>query len=140
MALSIEPAPEVEQRVCPDCSRPFSSVHGFLYDDGNAYAVYHAILQRDHPATVVDFALSFGSWTEQATAADRTRVGIRVWPEDDELKMHVNDPGKSAWGDSETFGEMAGRGDVLGTPLEQEALSAVDFVIAHDSRVDDHLR
>jgi hypothetical protein len=140
IALSIEAAPEVQQRVCPDCGRPFSSVHGFVYEDGDAYAVYHAILQSDHPSTVVDLALSFGSWGEEATAADRTRIGIRVWPEEDELKMHINDPGESAWGDSDAFGKMAGRGQVLGTPLEQEALRAVVFVVAHDSRIDEHLR
>jgi hypothetical protein len=60
--------------------------HGFLYEDGDAYAVYHAVLQTDHPSTAVDLALSFGSWAEDATAADRTRVGIRIWPEEDELK------------------------------------------------------
>lgn len=140
MTLSIETAPEVQQRVCADCGRPFSSVHGFVYEDGNAYAVYHAILQRDHPSTVVDLALSFGSWVEEATAADRTRIGIRVWPEKDELKTHINDPGESGWGDSETFGKMAGRGEVLGTPLEQEALRTVEFVIWHDSRIEEHLR
>ena len=140
MALAIEPAPEVQQRVCPDCGRPFASVHGFLYEDGNARAVYHAILQTDHPATVVDLALSFGSWAEEATGADRTRIGIRVWPEEGELKVHINDPGESAWGDSETFGRMATRAEILTTPLEQEALRAVEFVIANDGRVGEHLR
>jgi hypothetical protein len=114
MALSIEAAPEVERRICPDCGRPFSSVHGFVYEDGDAYAVYHAILQTDHPSTVVDVALSFGSWAEEATSADRTSIGVRVWPDNDQLKMHINDPGESAWGDSETFGSMAKRGEVLG--------------------------
>jgi hypothetical protein len=74
MALSIEPSSEVQLRVCGDCGRPFSSVHGFLYENGDAYAVYHALLQTDHPSTVVDLALSFGNWVENATAADRTRV------------------------------------------------------------------
>ena len=54
--------------------------------------------------------------------------------------MHINDPRESAWGDSATFGQMAGRGEVLGTPLEKEALRTVEFVIAHDSRVEEHLR
>jgi hypothetical protein len=67
---------------------------------------------------------------------------MRVWPEGDELKMHINDAGESAWGDSDTFGQIGGRGQVLGTPMEQEAeaLRTVEFVIAHDSRVEDHLR
>jgi hypothetical protein len=97
MALSIEAAPEVRPHVCADCGRSFSSVYGFLYEDGDAHAVYQAVLQSNHPSTVVDIALSFGTWAEEATAADRTRVGVRVWPEEDELKMHINDPGESAW-------------------------------------------
>jgi hypothetical protein len=54
--------------------------------------------------------------------------------------MHINDPAESAWGDSEILGKMASRRDVLGTPLEQEALRTVEFVIAHDKRVEEHLR
>src|SRR4051794_33876331 len=95
-ALSIEPAPEVSEQLCPDCGRPFSSVRGFLYDDGNAYAVYHALLQTEHPAAVADIALSFGSWGEDSTAHDRMRIGLQVWPEGDALKMHITDPNESA--------------------------------------------
>lgn len=54
--------------------------------------------------------------------------------------MHINDPGESAWGDSNTLGKMAGRREVLGTAVEREALRAVEFVIAHDSRIEEHLR
>ena len=139
-ALSIEPAPEVTQQVCADCGRPFSSVHGFLYDEGDAYAVYHALLQTDHPSTVADIALSFGSWDEHATGGDRSRVGLRVWPEGEELNMHITDASESAWGDSETFGRMLSRRDVVGSDRQAEAMRAVEFVIGHDPRVADHLR
>jgi hypothetical protein len=140
MALSIEPAPEVEERVCVDCGRPFASVHGFVYDGGDAHAVYHALLQTRHPSSAADLALSLGSWEAQATAADRVRVGVRVWAEQDQLRMHINDPSESCWGHSETLGKMAPRSDVLGTPLEHEAMQTVEFVIAHDPRISDHLR
>jgi hypothetical protein len=89
VTLTIESAPEVKQRVCRDCGRSFSTVHGFLYREGDAYAVYHALLQREHPSTAVDLALSFGSWDEETTASDRTRIGIRIWPDEDELKLHI---------------------------------------------------
>ena len=91
--------------MCADCGRPFSSVHGFLYDEGDAYAVYHALLQTDHPSTVADIALSFASWDEHARGGDRSRVGLRVWPEGEELKMHITDASESAWGDSEPSAE-----------------------------------
>jgi hypothetical protein len=35
---------------------------------------------------------------------------------------------------------MAHRSDVLGTPLEQEALQTVEFLLSHDPRISDHLR
>ena len=139
-ALSIEPAPEVADRVCADCGRPFSSVHGFLYDEGDAYAIYHALLQTEHPSTVADIALSFGSWDEGATGDDRSRVGVRVWPEGEELKMHITDTSESAWGDSENFGRMLSRRDVLSSDRQAEALTAVAFVIGHDPLIADHLR
>lgn len=139
-ALSIEPVPEVAEHACADCGRPFSSVHGFLYDAGEAYAVYHALLQTEHPSTVADIALSFGSWDEDAKGDDRSRIGLRVWSEGEELKMHVTDPSESAWGDSETLGRMLSRRDVLGSDRQAEALTAVEFVIGHDPRVADHLR
>jgi hypothetical protein len=137
--LSIEPAPEVTEQVCADCGRPFTSVHGFLYDGGQPHAVYHALLQTEHPSTVADIALSFGRWEEDATGDDRERVGLQVWPDGDELKMHITDPSESAWGDSETFGRVLSGPEVLGTNRQDEALKAVEFVIAHDSRVADHL-
>jgi hypothetical protein len=73
MAISIEPAPEVKQRVYGDCGGPFSSVYGFLSRTAT-HAVYHA------------------------------------------------------------------RSEVLGTPLEREALRTVEFLITHDPRISEHLR
>jgi hypothetical protein len=138
-ALSIEPGPGVTEQLCAHCGRPFSSVRGFLYEQGDPYAVYHALLQTEHPSTVADIALSFGRWDDDATAEDRSRVGLRVWSDGDELKMHITDPSESAWGDSETFGRMLSRSEVLGTDRQYEALQAVEFVIAHDPRLVDHL-
>ncbi len=139
VTLSIEPAPEVQARVCKDCGRSFSTVHGFLYQDDDAYAVYHASLQSDHPSTQVDLALSLGSWQEEATANERKRIGLRIWPEGDELKMHFNDVSESTWGDSATFGTMLTRNAVLGSRLEGEALSAAEFIVSGDERVRVHL-
>jgi hypothetical protein len=138
--LSIEPNPEVAKKVCADCGRPFASVHGFLYDRGDPYAVYHALLQMEHPSAVADVALSFGSWDEDATGDDRTRVGVQVWPDGDELKMHITDATESAWGDSETFGRMLSRMDVIDSDTQTKALKTVEFVISHDPRISDHLR
>jgi hypothetical protein len=140
MALTIEPAPEVAERVCKDCGRAFTTVHGFLYEEGDAYAVYHALLQREHPSTAVDLALSFGSWDEEATGRDRTRIGIRIWPDGAELKLHINAADESSFGDSDVFGRMVDRSDVLGTPIEHDVLRAAEFVLAHDERIQEHLR
>ncbi len=140
MTLSIEPAPEVQARFCQDCGRSFSTVHGLLYKDDDAYAVYHASLQSDHPSTQVDLALSLGRWHEEATANDRKRIGLRIWPEGDELKMHFNDVYESTWGDSTTFGTMLNRDAVLGSRMEGEALRAAEFIVSSDEPVRVHLK
>jgi hypothetical protein len=139
VALSIEPGLEIQQTVCSDCGRPFSTVHGFLYEDGDAYAVYHALLQREHPSTEVALALSFGSWDEDATGETRSRVAVRVWPEADELRMQIEDPDQSPWDDSDMFGRMLGRKAVVDGALRREVLSSAEFVVTHDQRVQAHL-
>ena len=139
MTLSIEPALEVQPRLCEHCGRSFSTVHGFLYRDNEAYAVYHVSLQREHPSTRADLALSLGRWHEDAAAEERKRIGVRIWPEGDELKMHINDVVESTWGDSPAFGTMLDRDEVLGSQLEDEALRAAEFIVSGDSRVRDHL-
>ncbi len=108
------------------------TVHGFLYREGDAYAVYHALLQREHPSTVVDLALTFGSWDEEATASDRTRVGIRTWPDEDELKLHIATVEECLLGRLGDFRTVADRSDVLGTPTERDAMLAAEFVVAQD--------
>jgi len=139
MTLSIEPVAEVKQHVCQDCGRPFSTVHGFVYQDSDAYAVYHALLQTEHPSVQADLALSFGSWEEDATGNDRQRIGLKVWPEGAELKMHVENAEESAWGHSEAFGPMLDREHVLASRLREEAFRAAEFVVVHDERIRDHL-
>jgi hypothetical protein len=139
VALSIEPALEIQQKVCSDCGRPFSTVHGFLYEDDDAYAVYHALLQREHPSTQVALALSFGSWADDVTGDTRFRVGVRVWPEVDELRMRIEDPDQSPWDDSDVFGRMVERKAVVDGALREEVLRSAEFVVAHDQRVQAHL-
>jgi len=139
MALSIEPAAEVQQRICQDCGRPFSTVHGFIYEDGDAYAVYHALLQTEHPSTQVGLALSLGSWEEGATGSDRQRIGLRVWREGSESKMHVENAEESGWGHSDAFGTMLDRDQVLQGVLRDEAFRATEFVVEHDDRIRGHL-
>jgi hypothetical protein len=65
---------------------------------------------------------------------------VRVWPEGEELKMHITDASESGWGDSDTFGRMLSRRDVLGSDRQAEALTAVEFVIGHDPRIATHIR
>ena len=127
--------------MCSDCGRSFSTVHGFLYREGDAYAVYHALLQREHPSTaVLTWRCRSEAGTRKLRASDRTRVGIRIWPDGDELKLHITAVDESSWGDSETFGRLMDRSDVLGTPTERDATPAAEFVLAHDERVREHLR
>jgi hypothetical protein len=35
---------------------------------------------------------------------------------------------------------MVDRSDALGTPIEQDAMRAAEFVLAHDDQVREHLR
>ncbi len=44
MQITIEPSNDVKIHVCKCCGKEYKSTHGFVYADGNAFAVYFAAL------------------------------------------------------------------------------------------------
>ena len=57
--LTFELGEEKEPTVCSCCGGVCHSAHGFIYRDGNAYAIYHATWSKSHPEAGVDIAIAF---------------------------------------------------------------------------------
>jgi hypothetical protein len=64
--LTLEMGPDREPTTCKCCGGILNSVHGFIYSDGDAYAIYFFAWSESHPGAGVDLALEPGSWEESS--------------------------------------------------------------------------
>jgi hypothetical protein len=114
---------------CPLCGRPFKLVTGFVYRDGDAWAVYHAQCHsHDRSEAWLDIVL--GSWDDDQPADSRT-FSCRVGTEGAGL---VDAP-VSVEGRAPHYGRMLTRADALADDRLDDAWEVVDFVVTADPTV-----
>jgi hypothetical protein len=122
---------------CSKCGGHYKRVHGFLFHDGDAWAVYWADLYEDHPThpepmAVLTIALG-DDWSEDSDPAGRAWAALEIWPDLDEIKMSFIDPLGAL--DPLHFGQPLGRADVLAHRWNKSFLKVADEIAHRDPRV-----
>lgn len=138
-AITIELDDDVRIKTCAQCGTEYPQVHGFLYRDGDAWAVYWAELYKDHPnhpepRAVLTIALA-DDWSEGANPTKRAWAQLNTWAheENDEIQMAFVDPRGGL--DAAAFGQSLSREMVLTHPLKDSFLTAADEIVYRDARV-----
>ncbi len=136
--LSIELGEEA--RTCCDCcGKESTTVHGFVYRDGDAYAVYYAGWSDGHPERGITLAIAVGEWSEGATALERVSIGLEAHPAEREILFSVLNPDQSPWGTSELLGDMVQRSRALQLPVLKDVFEIGELIVYNDSRARDFL-
>jgi hypothetical protein len=137
--LSIEIGEDLGINACSHCGSEYSTVRGFIYDSGDAYALYFAALYPDNTDHRMALDIAMGDWEDAAPAAARLRVALEVWPQGDNINMHIHDRHNWNWSDSETFGRLLGRDEALSRADIGSYLEVADFIVTHDPRLQPYL-
>ncbi len=133
--LSIELGQEKKPTYCSCCGGQINSVYGFIFKDGNAYAVYHATWSVAHPEAGVDIAIDFDDWGKSEGLENRWSVGLLVRTTELEYQFQFRSPENSAWGKSEERGRMLSREEALSHPQKDEFLHVADHIVFEDPRI-----
>ena len=120
---------------CECCGRRAPSVVGFVYRDGDAYAVYYAGWTEGHEANGVQLIVGVGEWGDESTPADRRSFGLRCWVAGDELRFEVQEPGASRYGENDFLGAMLSRSAALADPEIAEVFHVAEHIAEDDPRV-----
>jgi len=115
--------------VCSCCGGKSNVGHGFVYKNGDAYAVYYAGWTPSHSDKRVSFAIAIGEWDDNSTAADRTCFGLELYEDAEEILFRVIEPSESPWGDTDLLGKMISRQDALNHSRVKEVFVIVEHVI-----------
>jgi hypothetical protein len=135
--LTLELDEGVRLGTCVRCGTQFPFVHGFVYRDGDAFAVYWAELYKDHPehpeAHAV-LAIAVGDdWWEGAEPGHRAWAQLDIWTDNDEIRMGFIDP--IAHHDEAHFGLSLSRENVLLDSRKDAFLKVAEEISFGDPRV-----
>jgi|ERR1051326_27417 hypothetical protein len=119
---------------CACCGETTTRLTRFVYDDDEAYAVYFACMSDVHPNEVVA-AVSVGVWWEGGTAADRTAFALRLWQNESQFGVTIEDAAGSPWQSVELIGRMLDRSEALGHPRLKDVFHITDHIFADDPDV-----
>lgn len=129
--IELEP-PNVS--TCECCGNLTTRLTRFVYDDEDAYAVYYASWTDAHPNEMAA-AVSVGVWWEGGTPADRTAFALRLWQDDFQFGVTVEDASSSPWRTVELLGRMLDRSEALTHPRLKDVFHLTDHIFAEDPEV-----
>jgi hypothetical protein len=121
---------------CECCGGVTRSLTRFVYQNGDAYAIYYARFGVAHEPRVVDAVVSIGEWGEGSGPWDRVAFPFRIRSNDAEYQVTVVDGEDSPWNGVELLGRMLDRAEAL----EHERLEEVFHISDHMVRDDQPLR
>jgi hypothetical protein len=137
--ISLKLGDEVPPTKCDCCGKVARTVYGFVYESGQALAMYHAGWSKGHPEQGVALAIEFGKWGEGEAPEERHSIGVEVWPDKAKDIVRILDPDQSPWGDEKDMGRMLKRDEALAHPDKPSFLRVAKRVIYDDPRIRDYL-
>lgn len=137
--LKVEVGDNRKSSRCHCCGLESNVGHGFVYKNGDAYAVYYAAWSAEHPERQVSLALAIGEWGDDSSAADRTCFGLEAREGEDEILFRVIEPRESPWSRTDLLGEMLSRESALTDPLLKEAFVVAEHVVRSHPAISEYL-
>jgi hypothetical protein len=135
MNLQLEAGEADRPTRCECCGRVSRTVHGFIYKDGDAYAVYYAGWSEGHPDRGVTMAVAVGEWDDNSDASDRVSVGLEAWSAVSKIQFAVLEPEQSPWANTDLLGAMLARPTALAHPVLPAIFEVAEHVVTCDERV-----
>jgi hypothetical protein len=124
---------------CECCGQRKKRVWGFISKDGDAHAVYYALLNVEDKRPRVGLTLSVGPWWDGTQPSQRSWLHLEVWPEDDGVHMSIREPQQSNFYPWEKGGTPLNREDAKSSYVIEEIWSVADFIIMTDMAVSSYL-
>lgn len=135
MSLQLEAGETDRPTRCACCGSVSRTVHGFIYKEGDAYAVYYAGWSEGHPDRGVTMAIAVGEWGEQSDASVRVSVGVEARTTASEIQFAVLDPEQSPWARTDLLGTMLTRPTALAHPMLPAIFELAEHIVTNDERV-----
>jgi hypothetical protein len=138
MNLTIEVGREPRIRRCGHCGGLTHTTQGFVYRDGDAYAIYFATLFGTDHQQRADLAVGIGTWEEGNAGADLSAF-MGVWSTPDEYRFSFADSSDSGWAGSTLLSHQLNADEARSHPRRDEFFEVAEIVIRDDPSARVHM-
>ena len=138
--LEIKPGLESTVGHCDACGHESKTFRGFVYEDGDPFAIYACHYTDSHPEQGVSMAISLRGWGEGATPELKECVVLQWRNTETGPGCRVVDAQDTAWAREDILGRMLTRDEALASGRAKEAFTVSDAVWLSDRRLQEALR
>ena len=124
---------------CECCGGVSTTLVRYVYDDGDAYAVYYARYSQSHREHPVYALVSLGEWGEESGPWDRVAFALEVWSDPDAYRVTVVDAAQSPWQHATSLGRILDREEALGHERLPEVFHITDHMTIDDQTLRSYL-
>jgi hypothetical protein len=130
---------EPDRSRCDCCGGVTISLTRFVYEDGDAYAIYYARYGEQHEPRVVEAVVSVGEWGEDAGPWDRVAFPLRLRAAESEYQVTVVNADESPWQGVDLLGRMLDREEALAHERLAEIFHVTDHMVVDDEAIRKYL-
>jgi len=125
---------------CECCGNITTRLTRFVYQDGDAFAVYYALFTNGHEEKIVYSLIGLGEWGEKGVPSLRKAFPVKIWDNKNEWAVTVTDRDESPWGHVEFLGQILDRKGALSHPWIKDVFHITDHIVREDKPVIDYFR
>jgi hypothetical protein len=136
---TLETGEYIYRLTCECCLTEKNRVWGFVSKDGDAHAVYYALLNLEEKYPRVGLTLSVGPWWEGTEPSERVWVHLNACAGVHGIEMGIRDPKESNFYPWEKGGTPLSREEAKANIAIEEIWWVADFIVAADVAVSSYL-
>ena len=137
--IEIEFETPIEDK-CVCCGEEEIRLTRFVYQDGDAFAVYYAKFTKNHDDKVVYGLIGLGAWGEGAEPFDRIAFSFKIWTNNDNYQVGLTDREESPWKEVDFLGKILDRQEGLTHPFIKDVFHITDHMVTDDKVIVDYLQ
>jgi hypothetical protein len=123
---------------CECCGNTTVSLTRFVYQDGDAFAVYYAQFTPGHEEKRVSGLIGLGEWGDDATPADRIAFPFQIWTTEESFITGLVNADASPWRHVDFLGRILDREEALNHPWVKDVFHITDHMVTDDKAVTDY--
>ncbi len=126
---------EPHKERCECCGNTSTRLTRFVFQDGDAYAVYYVAFTEGHEDRVAYALIGLGEWGEGGEPEHRTAFAVNIWDDNGSWAVTVTNPEDSPWGHVEFVGKILPREEAVRHPWIKDVFHITDHIVADDKQV-----